>query len=285
MRLTWLGSILPARATACSTVLKRLAEHGLRLFFANRAAGCSIRVCWHRMAIRLAVTQIDPDPPVWRDCVSYREDFYSSNSRGHLSAARSGVRQMVFATGQSSAPPWDVVAVASSEGKYTIESVGLAELHLAHRGRLHRYFARNGAKQDADDLVQDSFLRFAAVQAKSPDKVVERPEAYLTTIAVNLLRERARVAARRSTASHIPADKVVLIGSDTIAALEARDELERVQASLARLSPKARSVFIAHRRDGLSYKEIARREGLSEKGVQKRMSKAIANVSRAKAAF
>lgn len=192
---------------------------------------------------------------------------------------------MVFATGQSSAPPWDVVAVASSEGKYTIESVGLAELHRAHRGRLHRYFARNGAKQDADDLVQDSFLRFAAVQAKSPDKVVERPEAYLTTIAVNLLRERARVAARRSTASHIPADKVVLIGSDTIAALEARDELERVQASLARLSPKARSVFIAHRRDGLSYKEIARREGLSEKGVQKRMSKAIANVSRAKAAF
>lgn len=192
---------------------------------------------------------------------------------------------MAIATGQSSSPPGDVVAVASCAGKRTIESVGLAELHRAHCGRLHRYFARNGARQDADDLVQDSFVRFAAVQANSPDKVVERPEAYLTTIAVNLLRERARVAARRSTASHIPADNVALIGSDTIAALEARDELRRLDASLATLSPKVRSVFLAGRRDGISYKEIARLEGLSEKGVQKRMSKAIARVSRARASF
>lgn len=192
---------------------------------------------------------------------------------------------MTFATGQSSSSPGDVVAVASSVGRCSIESVGLAELHRAHCGRLHRYFARNGARRDADDLVQDSFLRFAAVQAKSPDKVLECPEAYLTTIAVNLLRERARVAARRFTASHVPADKVVLIASDTIATLEARDQLERLEASLGRLSTKARSVFIARRRDGLSYPEIARREGLSEKGVHKQMSKAIAHVSRAKATF
>lgn len=192
---------------------------------------------------------------------------------------------MAIATGQGSSPPGNVVVVASSAGKRTIESVGLAQLHRAHRGRLHRYFARNGARQDADDLVQDCFVRFAAIQAKNPDKLVESPEAYLTTIAVNLLRERARAAARHLTASHIPADKVALIGSDTIAALEARDELERLQASLARLSPKARSVFLARRRDGISYKEIARVEGLSEKGVHKRMSKAIAHVSRAKAAF
>src|SRR3546814_2783005 len=78
---------------------------------------------------------------------------------------------------------------------------------------------------------------------------------------------------------------ISLVGSDNIGALEARDQLERLQASLARLSPKSRLVFLAHRRDGLSYKEIARQEGLSEKGVQNRMSKAIAHVSRAKARF
>lgn len=132
--------------------------------------------------------------------------------------------------------------------------------------------------------MQESFARFAGMQAKSPGKVVDCPEAYLTTIAVNLLRDRARVAARRSTL-HIPADEVPLIGSDAVAALEARDHLERLQASLAKLSPKSRLVFLAHRRDGISYKEIAKREGLSEKSVQKRMSKAIAYVSRAKAAF
>jgi RNA polymerase sigma-70 factor (ECF subfamily) len=123
------------------------------------------------------------------------------------------------------------------------------------------------------------------MQAKRPEKVVDRPEAYLTTIAVNLLRDRAKLAARRSTASHIPADEVALVGGDSIAALEARDQLERLQVSLARLSPKSRLVFLAHRRDGLSYKEIARREGLSEKSVQTRMSKAIAHISRARGAF
>ena len=192
---------------------------------------------------------------------------------------------MAFVTGQSSSPPGDVVGSGSGAGQCAIKAVGLAELHRAHCGRLHRFFARHGARQDADDLVQESFVRFAGMQAKSPDKVVDRPEAYLTTIAVNVLRDRAKVAARRSTASHLPAEEVALVGSDNIAALEARDQLERLQASLARLSPKSRLVFLAHRRDGLSYKEIARQEGLSEKGVQNRMSKAIAHVSRAKARF
>lgn len=192
---------------------------------------------------------------------------------------------MAFPTSRSSSPSGDVVATVSSVGRCTFDSVGLAELHRAHRGRLHRFFARHGVRQDADDLVQESFVRFAVMQARRPKKAVERPEAYLTTIAVNLLRDRARIAARRSMASHIPAHEVALIGSDTIAALEARDQLERLEASLARLSPESRSVFLAHRRDGVSYKEIARREGLSEKGVQKRMSKAIAQVSRARAAF
>src|SRR3546814_4470483 len=85
------------------------------------------------------------------------------------------------------------------------------------------------------------------MQAKRPDKVITRSEAYLTTTAVSLLRDRAKVAARRSTASHLPAEEVALVGSDNIAALEARDQLERLQASLARLSPKSRLVFLAHR--------------------------------------
>ena len=124
---------------------------------------------------------------------------------------------MALAASQSSATLGNVVASASGVGKSTIGAVGLAELHRAYRGRLHRFFARRGARQDADDLVQESFVRFAGMQAKCPEKVVDCPEAYLTTIAINLLRDRAVVAARRSTALHIPADDVVLVGSDAIA--------------------------------------------------------------------
>lgn len=192
---------------------------------------------------------------------------------------------MIPTPSQSAPSPGDDARSVSSENRPTTAPVGLAELHRVHCGRLLRFFARHGARQDAADLVQESFARLAGARAKKPDTAIERPEAYLSTIALNLLRERARVAARRSMAYHIPADEVPLAGNDPIAALEARDELERLQVSLARLSPKSRLVFLAHRRDGLSYKEIANQEGLSEKAVQRRMSKAIAHINRARRAY
>lgn len=179
----------------------------------------------------------------------------------------------------------DTARPLSRENRPTSSAIGLAELHRVHSGRLLRFFARHGARQDAADLVQESFARLAGARAKKPDTAIERPGGYLTTIALNLLRERARIAARRSMACHISADEVPLAGNDPIAALEARDQLERLQASLARLSPKSRSVLLAHRRDGISYKEIANQESLSEKAVQRRMSKAIAHINRARRAY
>src|SRR3546814_10754875 len=89
----------------------------------------------------------------------------------------------------------------------------------------------------------------------------------ICTIACNLLRDRARIALSRSLALHIPTDEVPLAGHDPIAALEARDQIERLQASLARLSPKTRSIFLAHRRDGMTYKDIANQTGDRKSGV------------------
>src|SRR3546814_21029084 len=81
----------------------------------------------------------------------------------------------------------------------------------------------------AADLVQESFARLAGARAKQ-GAAIERPEAYLSTIACNLLRDRARIALSRSLALHIPTDEVPLAGHDPIAALEARDQIERLQA-------------------------------------------------------
>jgi RNA polymerase sigma-70 factor (ECF subfamily) len=161
----------------------------------------------------------------------------------------------------------------------TIATTGLAELHRIHWRRLLRFFARHGARQDAADLVQESFVRLAGARAKG-STVIEKPEAYLSTIASNLLRDRARIALSRSLAWHIPTDEVPLAAHDPIATLEARDQLERLQASLARLSPKTRSIFLAHRIDGMSYKDIANQTGLSVKAVERHMAKAIAHIDR-----
>ena len=108
----------------------------------------------------------------------------------------------------------------------------------------------------------------------------ERPQAYLSRIATNLLRDRAKRAARRMQGRHIPADDAVLVGTDQQRLLEARDTLQRVEAAVLRLRPKTREIFMAHRVEGLSYAEIAQQMGLSVKGVEKRMSKAIAALDR-----
>lgn len=159
-----------------------------------------------------------------------------------------------------------------------LPTVQLAELTGMHRSRLHGFFARRRGRQEAEDLVQESFARLADAWVKRGAEI-ENPGAYLSTIASNVLRDRAKIERRRSLAGHISADDVPLAGPDPVAALEARDQLARVEASLARLSPKTRAIFLAHRVEGMSYKDIANRTGLSLKGIQHHMSKAIAHLN------
>jgi RNA polymerase sigma factor (sigma-70 family) len=75
-------------------------------------------------------------------------------------------------------------------------------------------------------------------------------------------------------------DELQLVGIDQQRLLESRDMLARVEAAVMRLRPRTREIFLAHRVEGLSYGEIAQRTGLSAKGVEKQMSKAIAAIDR-----
>jgi RNA polymerase sigma-70 factor (ECF subfamily) len=165
------------------------------------------------------------------------------------------------------------------EDRVVRPSLALDDLYRAHGPRLLRYFSRRADRQDAGDLVHESFVRFANSDA-CRERAIECPEAYLNQIATNLLRDRAKSAVQRSLASHVAADEVPLAGPDLVAALEARDKLNRLQTALMRLKPKTREIFLAHRLDGLSYKQIAERSGLSVKGVEWHMTKAIDHLDR-----
>ena len=137
---------------------------------------------------------------------------------------------------------------------------------------------RTRNRDDADDLVHDVFFRFARL--KETVIRLDRPQAYLTRIAANLLKDRFRVEEQRSAQSHVPANEETLPGIDQERALEARDMLRRLDAALLKLSPKTREIFVAHRVEGLSYSEIAERTGLKVKRVEKHMSKAILQLDR-----
>jgi len=83
-------------------------------------------------------------------------------------------------------------------------------------------------------------------------------------------------------ADHGPFEEEEHAGPDPHAALEARDTIRRLADAVARLKPKTRTIFLMHRIDGLSYEEIAAAQGMSVKGVEKQMAKALGAIRRSR---
>lgn len=156
----------------------------------------------------------------------------------------------------------------------------LAGLYRDHSARLKRYFRGRGSASNADDLLQETFVRLAGANARKP-VALDQPRAYVNQVANNLLREQARFAARRSAALHISDVDIQLAGTDPVAHLEARDMLDRLEAAMAKMKPATREIFMAHRIEGYTYSEIARQTGRSVKSVEKHIAKAILLVNRA----
>lgn len=160
------------------------------------------------------------------------------------------------------------------------QPVCLETLYRQQSPRLLRSLTRRTAdREEARDLVHEIFYRIARLGAAGNLRL-DRPEAYLSRMAANLLRDRAKTAVRHRTGNHVPAEEQMLAGPHPERLLESRDMLTRLEAAMLKLRPKTREIFIAHRVHGLSYAEIAERTGLSVKGVEKQMSKAIAHIDR-----
>jgi len=168
-------------------------------------------------------------------------------------------------------PPEDHVAGSARQA--------IDRLYREQAPKLLRFFARRGARDEAQDLANDSFVRLIAAPAVQ-DGCVENTEAYLQEVAKNVLRNRARAAFHRSIVDLDLDPETTTVGIDPMASLEARDMLVRTEASLAKLPAKTRAIFMAHRLEGLTYAELAEIHGLSVKGVDWHMTKAIAHLHR-----
>lgn len=185
--------------------------------------------------------------------------------------------------GEGPLPPTDADAVPPADQLHPVpEALCLESLYRDHSPRLLRSISRRTSSRDeARDLVHEIFLRIARIGASRPLKL-DKPEAYLSRMATNLLRDLARTASRHQSDRHVTVDEQSLPGPDQQKHLESRDMLRRMEAAMLKLRPITREIFMAHRLDGLSYSEIADRTGLSVKGVEKHMSKAIAQITRAR---
>lgn len=162
-------------------------------------------------------------------------------------------------------------------------SARLDAIYAQHQPELRRYLAARAPRQDVGDLVQDCFRNLAASKGHAI-ALVETPGAYLVRTARNLLAMRARSDKRRMRAEHDSFDETAIAGPDPHRALEARDTVRRIEACLARMKPKTREILLMHRFDGLSYHEIAEAKGLTVKGVEWQIAKAMRAIEQARTA-
>ncbi len=135
---------------------------------------------------------------------------------------------------------------------------------------------RGRSSHDAEDLIQEAWIRLACYER---DHEVQQPEAFLMRAALNLSIDAYRLQA--SHGEEVGVDDVVLIdlAPTADALLLDKERKERLSFWLGRLSPKTRDIFISHRLEGMSYREIAQRHGLSISAVEGHIAKATMQLS------
>jgi RNA polymerase sigma-70 factor, ECF subfamily len=144
-----------------------------------------------------------------------------------------------------------------------------------HLDRLYRAaWALCGSREDAEDLVQETYLRVLARprMLRSEDDLGYLLRALRNTFLVSKRTER-----RRPRTEPFPEDLEPAGGSSPEEELEARE----VFGAIAALSPDFRDVLVAVDVAGLSYDEAARSLRIAQGTVMSRLYRARQQVARA----
>jgi RNA polymerase sigma-70 factor (ECF subfamily) len=156
-------------------------------------------------------------------------------------------------------------------------SESLGALHARFCAPLQRFFRGyrlNSA--DVEDLTQDVFVRLAGPGAQTD---LLKPDAFVFTLARNLVRDRARRLHTRAMAISVDVGDIDELRCERPTpeqVLDVSQRLQRVEQTLAGLKPNTREAFEQHRVHGDSYAEIALRMGISISMVEKHIMAAIA---------
>ncbi len=146
-------------------------------------------------------------------------------------------------------------------------------LYSNHRGWLYRWLRRRlGCPHNAADLLQDTYLR-VMVSGRTPAPAQARP--HLMQIAKGLVIDRYRREQIEQAYVLVLAQQPEKFAPSPEERAIALDVLLRICAMLDGLAPKVRETFLLSRFEGLTYAEIAAREGISVATVRKYMLKAM----------
>jgi len=147
-------------------------------------------------------------------------------------------------------------------------------LVVAHQDRLFTIaFRTGGDRHDAEELVQDCFVRaYRALATYPPTRIRElRLRGWLTTILLNAGRNRARV-------KRVPTTELTFEpgAEPAVDPLTRRDERETWARLLAGLTSAQRTAVVLRHVDGMSYAEIAEATGRPEGTVKAHVHRGLA---------
>lgn len=166
------------------------------------------------------------------------------------------------------------------------DKAALLSLYEEKRPNLVRFFAaRLNSRAEAEDLVQDLYLKINGMDALGP---VDNPSALLHRIGSNLMLDRMR-SQKRSGArdSDWRAVNTTVVSGHEVADEPSADEVvagrQRLKAlveAVEDLPEKTRQAFQLHKLEGHSHAETARRMGISVSTVEKHVSSALKTLTR-----
>ncbi|WP_177175770.1 RNA polymerase sigma factor [Sphingopyxis sp. YR583] len=155
------------------------------------------------------------------------------------------------------------------------DPAALEAFSTAYRPLLLTFFARRVRSwSEAEDLTQEVFMRLADADLET----IVKPEAYLYTMAANLVRDRARrehyrLAVKEDYANQ-PGIGVEYLDPHRLA--EGQELLRELDLALRDLPERTRRVFVLYRIEGLPMKKIASELGISLSGVEKHVRRGLA---------
>jgi RNA polymerase sigma factor (sigma-70 family) len=157
------------------------------------------------------------------------------------------------------------------------------QVFVDHVQALHVFFRRRlGYVRDTRDLTQEVYLRLLRAGESRP---ILNPEAYLFTVASNLLKER-HVMQRREARQVNLTHPVLQETLDAQARMDEPDfgvevdrELQRryLRKLLPELPPRTRLVLFLSFEEELSHQQIADRIGLSKTMIHKILAQALSH--------
>lgn len=150
-------------------------------------------------------------------------------------------------------------------------------LERHHGKNLRRYLASRlrHRMSEVPDLAQEVFLRLLRIHQHES---IRSPEAYLITVASHVLHQHAmREAARPEELDLAEFQEQLISPQDPTEQSDTQQRITRLEQALSRLSPKARTALILHRRDGHSVEEIGRHLGVSRAMAKKYLAQALAH--------